>query len=62
MAHPLVGRTFVWTYETGAPGAGFEVTFISNNQKTSKGVSGPGLGYAATHTPTISRLWRPMCI
>ena len=50
MAHPLVGRTFIWMYETGMPGAGFEVTFISDHQKTSKDVTGVAQGYAATHT------------
>ena len=49
MTHPLVGRTFIWMYETGVPGAGFEVTFISGNQKTSKDVTGVAKGYAATH-------------
>ena len=48
MNHPLVGRAFVWSYETGAPGAAFEVTFISDNQKTSKMIAGGD--YSATHT------------
>ena len=48
MDHPLVGRTFVWTYETGAPGAAFEVAFISDNQKTSKMIAGGD--YSAIHT------------
>lgn len=35
--NPLVGKTIVLTYETGAPGFSVEINFISNTQKTSRG-------------------------
>ena len=54
MTHPLVGRTFLWTWETGAPGAVFEVAFTSDNEHTSKGVAGPVLGYSDTHIYDIA--------
>ena len=46
-ANPLVGKTVVITYETGAPGASFEINFISDHQKTSTG-RGAAEGYLAT--------------
>ena len=45
--NPLVGKTVVITYETGAPGASFEIKFISNSQKTSTG-RGVAEGYFST--------------
>jgi phenolic acid decarboxylase len=49
MDNPLVGRTFQWTWEQGfSIQPTFEVTFISNTQKTSKAIA--GIEYAATHT------------
>jgi len=45
--NPLVGKTVVVTYETGAPGFSSEINFISNGQKTSTGKSTAD-GYVAT--------------
>ena len=45
--NPLIGKTVVITYETGAPGTSFEINFISNSQKTSVG-RGAAEGYFAT--------------
>ena len=36
MGNPLVGKTIVFTYETGFPGASIEINFFSENEKTSK--------------------------
>lgn len=44
--NPLLGKTVVITYETGAPGVSFEINFISENQKTSTG-RGIAEGYFA---------------
>jgi phenolic acid decarboxylase len=46
--NPLVGRKFQWTWQTGAPGAAFEVDFISHEIKTSRAIA--GLEYEAIHT------------
>ena len=46
-SNPLLGKTVVITYETGAPGTSFEIKFISDNQKTSTG-RGAAEGYFAT--------------
>ena len=46
--HPLVGRKFTWTWNTGFPGAAFEIEFISENKKRSTALR--GLDYRATHT------------
>jgi len=45
--NPLVGKTVVITYETGAPGFSVEINFFSNTQKTSTG-RGETAGYIAT--------------
>ncbi len=45
--NPLVGKTVVITYETGAPGVSFEINFLSNTQKTSTG-RGASEGYVST--------------
>ncbi len=38
MENPLLGRKFIWNYETGFAGGGFEVELISDKQLTSKGL------------------------
>lgn len=49
MENPLVGRTFQWTWERGfSIQPAFEVTFLSNTQKSSKAIA--GIEYAAIHT------------
>lgn len=45
--NPLIGKTVVISYETGAPGVSFEINFISDSQKTSTG-RGAAEGYFAT--------------
>jgi len=35
MDNPLAGKTIVFTYETGFPGASIEINFFSNHEKTS---------------------------
>jgi len=35
MDNPLVGKTIIFTYETGFPGASIEINFFSNHEKTS---------------------------
>jgi hypothetical protein len=45
--NPLIGKTVVITYETGAPGFSFEINFFSSSQKTSTG-RGKAEGYVAT--------------
>lgn len=45
--NPLVGKTVVITYETGAPGFSVEINFFSSSQKTSTG-RGDTAGYVAT--------------
>jgi hypothetical protein len=45
--NPLVGKTVIITYETGAPGFSVEINFFSNQQKTSTG-RGATAGYVAT--------------
>ena len=45
--NPLVGKTVVVTYETGAPGHTYEIDFFSNSQKTSTG-RGTAEGYVST--------------
>jgi phenolic acid decarboxylase len=45
--NPLVGKTVVITYETGAPGYSAEINFFSNHQKTSTG-RGATVGYVST--------------
>lgn len=49
MNHPLVGKTITLTYETPVHGAPFEIHFLSNHQKHSKGLGTAG-GYDALHT------------
>ena len=48
MNNPLVGKQITWTWETPFP-ATFEVDFLTNNQKRSKG-RGAAAGYDAIHT------------
>lgn len=50
--HPLVGRKFVWTWETGFPGASFEVDFFSSDMKRACGKG--ELCYSATHNYDIA--------
>ena len=48
MNNPLVGKRITWTWEAPLAGATFEVDFLTNNQKRSKG-RGTAAGYDAIH-------------
>ena len=52
--HPLVGRKFSWTWETGFPGATFEVDFFSSDMKRACGKN--ELCYSATHRYDIAQV------
>ena len=47
--NPLVGRTILFTYETGFPGASIEINFFSKHEKTSTNQD-PANPWVATDT------------